>query len=425
MKKNTLSKLLAVGLAAVLTLTACSGGSPAGGSSKSGGPQSGGTAQLAQGVSEKEILVGHLAPQSGVSAVYDLIRQGIQAYFNYTNEQGGVHGRKLKLIAYDDGYQPAKTVQLVKRLVEEDKVFALLGSACTPCNAAAQPYLTEKGTPVIMVSTGAKRFVDPPVKNYFGSSFLNYRVETKVFMDYTVNKLGKKRIAIVYQNDDFGKENLEASHEAVKNYPGVEILGEIPFVVSDPDMSSQAQKIKQLNPEAIIMFGPPNPVANFKKELHKYGIKDTPFIVSSIGANDLNLFKLAGSDVWAGTISSAVIPMPDAVDDPGMKLYVERFSKDFPGSSYHGFAQWGWSAAQVMVEGLKRTGPDITYDKFFDAMHTFDNWKGSMYSGVTFAPDNHYGLTSMFITQAVDGKIIPISKTINFNPKTNEITYEK
>jgi branched-chain amino acid transport system substrate-binding protein len=419
--------LFAFSLIMVFGLVACGGdketSTPAGGSSGSGTQDSG--VELAQGVTEDTILVGHLGPQTGNAAAYDLIRMGANSYLNYVNEQGGVHGRKFEFIAYDDVYQPAKTVQLAKRLVEEDKVFAMVGNVCTPCNVAVQDYYTQQGIPIVMIGTGAKRFVDPPIKNYFGSDILNYNVETKVFIDYAVNKLGAKNLVVVYQNDDYGKEGLNASREAIPTYPDVKLLEEIPYVASESDMSSQAQKIKQLNPDAIIMLATPNPAANMKKELYKIGLDDIPYIVSSVGANDLNLYKLAGEDVWTGTISASPIPMPDNTDDPAMKLYVERFSKDFPGQSYSGIAQWGWGAAQVFVEALERTGPELTREKFLESFYTFDNWQGSMYAGVTFTPDNHYGLTTFFMTEAKDGTILPITKNITFDPKTGEVTYEQ
>lgn len=377
-----------------------------------------------QGVTDDEILIGHLGPQTGPVAVYDYFRKGIDSYFKYVNENGGVNGRKLKLIAYDDQYQPSRTVKNATRILEEDKVFAMLGSPCTPCNTAARGIFEKAGIPMVMTSSGAQEFVNPPIKNYFGSSILNYRVETRVFLDYAVNELKAKKIAVVFQNDDYGKEGLTALQENIKNYDGAEIVGEIPYVAGETDMSSQVQHLKKVDPDAIIMLGAPNPAANLKKDMYKVGLKDIPYIVASVGANDRNLFKLAGKDVWEGTISAAAFPMPDVSDDPSMKLYVERFSKDYPNDPIDGFAQNGWAIAEVMVEGLKRTGKDLTWDNFYKAMETFDNWDGSIFEGVTFTKDNHYGLTTMILTQAKGGQILPISGQIKFDPANGDITYE-
>lgn len=380
--------------------------------------------ELAQGVTDDEILIGHLGPQTGPVAIYDLIRKGFESYFKYVNENGGVNGRELKLIAYDDQYQPAKTVQLAKRLVEQDKVFAMIGNVCTPCNTSAKDYYIEKGIPIVFLSSGAKEFVDPPIKTYMGSSIMNYRVEAKIFLDYAVNELGAKKIALAYQNDDYGKEGYKGVKEAIKNYPDVEIVEEVTFLATDTEFSSQAQKLNNAKPDAILDFSTPNPAANLKKAMHKIGLTEPAYIVSSVGANDTNLFDLAGKDVWEGTYTGATFPMPELVpDDEDMQLFVERFSKDYPDDPTTGFSQVGWAAAQVLVEALNVTGDELTWDNFLKSFYSFDNWDGSLYAGVTFNENNHYGLSTMFMTQAKDGKIEPITDPISFDPETGEVKY--
>lgn len=408
-----------IGLMMVFILAACSGEKSNSNSSSSDSEKS---SEVAQGVTKDEILIGHLGPQTGPVAIYDLIRKGIDSHFKYVNENGGVNGRELKLVAYDDQYQPAKTVQLAKRIVEQDKVFALLGNVCTPCNTAAKDFYLDKGIPMVQVSSGAKAFVNPPLPNYMGSSIMNYRVEAKIFLEYAINELGAKKIAIAYQNDDYGKEGLEEVREAIKNYPDAEVVIEIPFLSSDTEFSSQAQKLDEAQPDAILNFSTPNPAANLKKAMHKIGLDDPVYIVSSVGGNDNNMFNLAGEDLWEGTYSGGTFTMPELVpDDKEMQLFVERFSKDYPQDPTAGFSQVGWAAAQVMVEALERTGDDLTWANFLETFNTFDNWEGSLYAGVTFSKDNHYGLSTMFMTQAKDGKIEPITDPISFDPATGEI----
>lgn len=403
-----------------LILAACSS-SNTGQSSQSQSQNSTGSQQ---GVTDSEILIGHLGPQSGNTAIYDEIRIGIEAYFKYVNEQGGINGKNLKLIAYDDQYQPAKTVQLAKKLVEEDKVFAMVANACTACNMAAKDYYIEKGIPYVMVGSGSKAFVDPPAKNLMGLLVMNYEVEAKIFLDYTVNKLGASKIALVYQNDDFGKTGYEALKSVLNKYPDVEIVTEQTFLATDTEFSSQAQKLSEANPEVIITFATPNPAANLKKAMHKIGLTEPTYIVSSVGANDASQFELAGADVWEGTISSNVFSQPDPeTDDKHMKLYLERMNKDYP-DKISTNSIGGWAAAQVLVEGLKRTEGELTWDNFLNSFYTFDNWDGSLYQGVTFTKDNHYGITSMFIIEAKDGKLVPTSGTISFSPATGEVIYE-
>lgn len=412
-------------LVLVLILSACSSQEPSSNSSDTGGDdKKNANSNVAQGVTEEEILIGHIGPQTGNAATYDLVRKGIDSYFKYVNENGGIHGRELKLIAYDDQYQPAKTVQSAKRLVETDKVFAMVGNVGTATNLAIKDYVVEKGIPMVMVGTGVDAFVNPPIANYLGSDILNYGIEAEIFLNYAVKELGAKKIAVSYQNDDYGQSILKVLQESIKNYPEAELITEVNFLATDTEFSSQAKKLKDADPDTILHFSTPVPAANMKKALHKVGVVDPTFIVSSVGANDKNLFNLAGQEVWEGTYSGATYPTPEAVpDDEDMKLFVERFSKDNPNDPTTGMSQVGWAAAQVLVEALEQTGEELTWENFLKSFYTFDNWDGSIYAGVTFNENNHYGINSMFMTEAKDGQIVPISEPISFDPENGEVHY--
>lgn len=378
-----------------------------------------------QGVTDDEIKIGHLGPQTGPAAIYDLARKGLESYFNYVNDNGGVNGRKITFIPYDDQYQPSQAVQLAQKLVEEDKVFAMVGNVSTSNIAAYKDYLIENQIPLTMMSVGAMDFFEPPIDHFLGSGIMNYRLEALVYLDYAVNELGTERIAIAYQDDDFGKEGHIAVNEAIDNYPGVEIVDEVTFLASDTEFSSQAQKISAADVDTVLYFGSPNPAANLKKAMYRIGLTDVKFIASSVAANDKNLFALAGPEVWEGTISSAIFENAENVGegDELVDQFVEQFSKDFPDDPIAGFAQYGWAEAQVLVEAIKRAGDNLTPDTLREAFYTFDEWDGSMYEGITLSEDNHFAITSMFMTEAKDGEIVAISGTISVDPKTGEITY--
>ena len=199
---------LLVGFMMVLAACTSSGGSDGGssdGGNSNGSDSSGGSGEV-PGVTDDEILVGHVSAQTGPQAIYGQLAQGIQAYFDYVNENGGVHGRQLKLIAYDGEYTPSVHLQQVQRLIEEDGVFAMVSNSCTPCNTAAQEYFNslDRDIVALMTGSGAEHLVNPINDIYLGSSIANYRIETKVFYDFAVNELGAEKIAIVYQNDDYG-----------------------------------------------------------------------------------------------------------------------------------------------------------------------------------------------------------------------------
>lgn len=381
------------------------------------------TAQAADkvpGVTDNEIRVGNLDPHTGPAAVYDGIRKGVLSYFNYVNDQGGVKGRKLKLIAYDDQYQPAKTVRLMKRLVEEDNVFATVGDVGTPTNTAIKNFVVKKGLPMIMLCSAATRFFQPPIANFMGACIASYAFEGDLMLNYAVKKLGAKRIAIAYSNDDYGTPINESATKAMKNYPDAKIVARVNYQVGDSDFSAQAQKLRQAKPDAILVFSQPSPTAHLKKALYDIGVtsKNTDYLTTQEGGNDTVVWDLAGKDAWQGSYSMAM--MPGAyVDTKPMKLFVREFKKNFPDTSPSGSPQVGWAAAQVFVEALKRT-KDLTRENFLKSFYTFNNWQGSLYAGVTFTPKNHYGVTSLIITRAKDGKMLPVSGGISKDPDTGK-----
>src|SRR5699024_311660 len=152
--------------------------------------------------------IGNIVAHTGPQAIYGLLADSAQVYFDYVNENGGINGRKVNFVTLDGEYQPAKAVQQSQRLVEEEDAFIMFASDCTSCHTATQDYFTKNNVINVMSNTGGDQFTSPPNDFYFGSSIANYRIETKVFYDFAVNDLGAERIAIVYQNDDFGQEGF-------------------------------------------------------------------------------------------------------------------------------------------------------------------------------------------------------------------------
>lgn len=411
----------------VLLLAACSGeeNGSTDKESETDKVETSGEADLPQGITDSEILVGLVGPQTGPTAIYDSNRKAVDSYFKYVNENGGVNGRELKLISYDNQGEPAKTVQAVKRLVEEDKVYAMVGNVGAVANLAVLDYYEESGIPVIMAGTGAGQLVNPPVDNVLGISVINYSIEARLLLDYAINQAGAKNIAIAYQNDDLGQEGFGAIQETIDNYPDAKIVEEVNFLQTDVEFSSQAQKIQKAKPDAVIVLSTPNPAANLKKALYRIGVNDVPYIVASVGGNDTNLFELAGKDVWEGTISAATIPIPGGADDSdSLKLFVERFGSDYPNEPLIGVSQSGWGSAEVFVEGLKRAGDDLSRDNFLKSFYTFDAWEDSVFAGISFSEENHYGVTSLFMTEAKDGEILSTSVVMTVDPTTGEVKSE-
>lgn len=419
--KNRYFKLIA-GFLMIVLLAACSSNEPSSNESNDGGDKSQNEKSAQQGVTDDEILIGLSAPQTGPLAVYDAFRKGLDAYFQHVNENGGVHGRELKLIAYDDQYQPAKAVPFAKRLTEDDKVFLVTGNMGTAALQATRDIFLKNEVPMLMSGSGITPFVEPPVKGWYGSTMMNYEIEAKIMLDYAINELGAKKIAVAYQNDDFGKTPTNALKEALKDYPDVELVAEVTYLPQDTEFSSQAQKLEQAKPDTVFNFGVMAPVVNLKKALYKIGFDDINYVVCSVAGGDTRAFELAGGDIWDGTYSGGVLTNIDDDENEKIKFFKEQFKKAYPNDDITGIAQNGFADAQLVVEALDRAGEDLTWDKFHEALYSFDNWDGSMYTDISFSENNHYGLTKMFMTKAQNGKIEQITELISFNPETGEIT---
>ena len=379
---------------------------------------------ITRGITDDKILIGNIAPLTGPIAESGTQIHGIEAYFNYINENGGVHGRELELISYDDQYIPSQTVQVAPRLVEEDKVFLLMSTQGTANNHAVKDYYEENKVVSFLTNSGSPDFTATKNPYWLGTGLTVYNIEAEILLEYVINEIGAKKIAVVYQNDDFGNIGFQAVKDAIGNYEDAEIIAEIPYVSGNEDFSSQALKIKNSDPDAVLSFSLSGATASLKKSMYDIGI-DVPFVVTGLGGNNTNQFELAGAEAWEGTISSAPYFNPTAAsDDPQMEVYADQLTKDFPDLAIDGFAQAGWASAQVLVEILERAGEDLTMENFVESAYTLDDWEGSMYASVSFSKENHFGLTSLYITEAKDGKITPITGKITYDPETGEIIKE-
>lgn len=416
MVKINRKSLMAIGSVVVsfsLLLSACGGGTTSA-PTNAEAPKSTGSAKQeagksAPGITDSEILIGNWATQSGPAAFYGAIAKGVDAYFQYVNEQGGVNGRKLKLVTYDEEYQPSRAVAISKKLIEEDKVFAIVGNDCTSCNKAALPQFKKEGIPVVGVSSGADVFVNPVIPNVYGL-LTNYGVEARIFVNYAVDELKAKRIGIFYQNDDFGKSGYNAAIDELKK-KGIQPVAEIPYNTTDVDFSSPALKMKEANPDVVLSFTITKSTAAYKKELHKVGV-NVPFMVTSVGGADNNLFNLAG-EAWKNVYSSSWTALVGS-DDPKVKKYEEALGKYAKGVNPSGPALWGWAEAEVLVEGLRRAGDDLSRENFMKQLETLKDWNEGLAFNVTYTPENHYGTTSVIIIKDQDGKMVKASDVIKY-----------
>ncbi|SHN75575.1 ABC transporter substrate-binding protein [Bradyrhizobium erythrophlei] len=315
------------------------------------------------GATDTEIKIGQTLPFSGPASAYASIGKTQAAYFNMINEQGGVNGRKINLIQYDDGYSPPKAVEQVRKLVENDEVLFMFQMIGTPSNAAVQKYLNTKKVPQLFAATGASRFSDP--KNYPWTLGFNpnYFVEGRIYGQYILKNYPDAKVGVLYQNDDLGRDYLNGIKSGLGDKASTMVVAEASYEVSDPTIDSQILKLKSAGAEVLFSASTPKFAAQAIKKNAELGWKPVHILdinATSVGA----VMQPAGLEASKGVISVnyGKDPLdPTWKDDPGMKKYFEFMAKYYPeGDKNSSFNSYGYSTAQLMVHVLKQCGDDLT-----------------------------------------------------------------
>lgn len=367
---------------------------------------------MAQGVEDNKIKVGTIGPTSGPIAIVGVpMLHGMQAYFNMINEQGGVNGRKIELIAKDDQFKPDLALQKAEELVENDKVFAIVGQLGTPGCLGTLDYLKEKGIPAVYQGTGVSAFSKVKA-NYFPVQ-PNYTFEGGLLIKYAIDNLKANSIAIIYGNDDAGKEELQGAKDQLKKMGKEDALkAEVPFNTQDLDFSAHIQKAAAVKPDVTIVVGYQKAVPGILLEAKKQGFK-SQFMTSYINA-DLTMLNLA-KDAANGVIVTAWVPDITDPNNEAAKKYIETYKKYFPNETPNAFGVAGWVAAEVFVEGLKRAGNDLSWEGYIKAMETIKDWNQGIAKGITYTSDRRNGVEKMYFMKAIwDEKMPRFEKISDF-----------
>jgi ABC-type branched-subunit amino acid transport system substrate-binding protein len=315
------------------------------------------------GVTDAEIKVGQTLPFSGPVSAYATIGKVQAAYIRMVNDEGGVNGRKINLIQYDDAYSPRKTVEQVHKLVEKDEVLLTFQLIGTPPNAAVQKYLNTREVPQLFVATGASRFNDP--KNYPWTIGFNpsYLVEGRIYGRYILRDHPDARIGVLYQNDDIGKDYLEGLKSGLGARASQMIVAKAAYEVSDPTVDSQILKLRDAGVTLLFSASTPKQAAQAIRKTFEIGWKPVHILdinATSVGA----VMQPAGLEASKGIISTnyGKDPLdPQWKDDPGMKKYFAFMAKYYPeGDKDSNFNSYGYSTAQLLVQVLKLCGDDLT-----------------------------------------------------------------
>ncbi|HVY06846.1 MAG TPA: ABC transporter substrate-binding protein [Burkholderiales bacterium] len=314
------------------------------------------------GVTDTEIKLGQTMPYSGPASAYGAIGKAEIAYFQMINDQGGVNGRKINLISLDDAYSPPRTVEQVRKLVEEDQVLALFQNLGTPSNSAVHKYLNAKKVPHLFIATGATKWGDPANFPWTIGFQPSYQVEAQIYAKYILKNKPGSKIAVLYQNDDYGKDYLKGLKDGLGDKTGM-IVAEASYEVTDPTVDSQIVTLQGSGADVMFTIATPKFAAQSIRKVYDIGWKPLHLVnnvASSVGA----VMTPAGLDKSTGLITA--LYMKDPVDpqwdkDAGMQRWHAFMKKYMPDANTSDFNYvYGYGAAQLMVMVLKACGDDLS-----------------------------------------------------------------
>ena len=314
------------------------------------------------GVTDTEIKVGNIAPYSGPASAYSTIAKTISAYFDKVNAEGGINGRKVDFVSYDDGYSPPKAVEQARKLVESDEVLLIFQSLGTPSNSAIEKYMNAKKVPQLFVATGATKFGDPKEFPWTMGWQPNYQSEGIIYGRWLTSEMTDAKIAVMYQNDDFGKDVLNGLKMGLGDMTDM-IVAEASYEVAEPTVESQVVKLKASGADVFINIATPKFAAQAIKKAHEIGWDATQIVANvsnSVGA----VLKPAGLDAATGLISTAYLKDmqdPQWADDQGKKDWEAFMDEYYPdGDKSSSFTTYGYSVAQTMTHVLEAAGDDLS-----------------------------------------------------------------
>jgi len=315
------------------------------------------------GANDKEIKLGNINPYSGPASAYGAIGKSMDAYFKMINAAGGVNGRQIKFISLDDGYNPAKTVEQMRKLVEEEEVLATVGVLGTPPNSAIHKYMNQKKMPQLFVATGATKWGDPKNFPWTMGWQPNYQGEGKIYAQHLLETKPNAKVAILYQNDDYGKDYLKGFLDGLGDKAKTMVVKQLTYEVTDPTIDSQMVELKASGADAFFNITTPKFAAQAIKKAAEIGWKPIHYlnnVSNSVGA----VMVPAGAENGVGILS--VFYLKDPTDTqwhstPEYKEWLSFMQKQMPGADLKDLNHvFGYTMAQGVVQVLKQAGNDLT-----------------------------------------------------------------
>ena len=364
------------------------------------------SAQAVPGVSDYEVLFGSSLALSGHAGYLGTqTLRGALSYIREVNESGGVNERQIRVIAYDDAYDPPQCLSNTQRLIVDDQVFGLFCYVGTPTTVKIVPFVERVGIPLVGMFTGANA-LRTPFNRYLVNVRASYYQETRAAVEHLVRELGMTRIAVFYQYDAYGFDGLTGTELALKEL-GLEPVARASYIRGSMSVDKAAERILETDPEAVVMIGTYDPCAEFVHLASSQGRHPLFYAVSFVGADELAR-KIGHTD--QAVIMSQVVPPPQGASaghTPGCaQEYVRLLAKHYPGDTPNSVGLEGFINAKVLVEGLKRAGRDLTRDGFLTAIETMSAFKLGPDITLSFGPMDHQGSDKVFFTRLEEGRFV-------------------
>ena len=330
------------------------------------------------GATDTEIKVGNIMPYSGPASAYGVIGRTEAAFFKKINDAGGINGRKINFISYDDAYSPPKAVEQARKLVESDEVLLIFNSLGTPSNSAIQKYMNSKKVPQLFVATGATKWNDPKNFPWTMGWQPSYQSETQIYAKYLLKEKPGAKIAVLYQNDDYGKDYLKGLKDGLGAKASSMIIAEESYETSEPSIDDHIVKLKSSGADVFMDIATPKFAAQAIKKVAELGWKPQHFL-NNVSASVGSVIRPAGYPNAQDIISANYLKDasdPQWNDDPGMKAFYAFMAKDFPeGDKLDGGTIVGYSVATTLVQVLKQCGDDLTRENVMKQAANLKNFR--------------------------------------------------
>jgi branched-chain amino acid transport system substrate-binding protein len=356
------------------------------------------------GASDTEIKIGNIVPYSGPASAYGVVGRVMGAVFKKINDEGGINGRKIDFISYDDAYSPPKAVEQARKLIESDEVLLLFGTLGTASNTAIQKYVNSKKVPQLFVATGATKWNDPKNFPWTMGWLPSYQSESRIYAKYLAKEKPAAKVAVLYQNDDMGKDYLKGLKDGFAGDPS-RVIVEESYEVSEPTVDNHVVRLKAANPDVIIFFTTPKFGAQAIKKIGEMNWKPLT-IVSNVSASTATVMRPAGLDSSQGVLSAAYakdVSDPQWVGDAGIKAFDELLAKYLPDvNRVDGSAMTGYNISTTMVEVLRRCGDNLTRENIMKQAASLKQFaQGGLLPGITLTtgPDDFQPIEQLQLMQ--------------------------